>query len=54
MDATENINQEFTMELSCLLLLAISFIGVILIWLIKEDYEIKNGQKQETQHLMNT
>ncbi|RIA96071.1 major facilitator superfamily domain-containing protein [Glomus cerebriforme] len=52
MDTTENVDQEFTMELSCLLLLAISFIGMILIWLVKEDYDIKNGKEQEAQHLM--
>ncbi|CAG8552731.1 5751_t:CDS:2 [Funneliformis caledonium] len=37
MDATENVDQQFTMELSCWLLLAIVFIGIILIWLVKED-----------------
>jgi len=52
MDSTENVNQEFTMELSCWLLLAIVFIGIILIWLVKEDYEIKHVKRQKTQQLM--
>ncbi|CAI2167425.1 18016_t:CDS:2 [Funneliformis geosporum] len=37
MDTIENVNQQFTMELSCWLLLAIVFIGLILMWLVKED-----------------
>jgi len=41
------------MELSCLLLLAIVFIGIILIWLVKEDYEVKDVKQGETRHLMN-
>ena len=52
MDITENLDQEFTMELPCLLLLAVTFIGMILVWLVKEDYEV-NNVKGETRHLMN-
>ena len=37
MDATENIGQEFTMELPCLLLIAIVFMGIILLLLVKEE-----------------
>jgi hypothetical protein len=37
MDATENIDQEFTMELPCLLLIALVFIGIILLFLVKEE-----------------
>ncbi|GBC02205.1 hypothetical protein RclHR1_00450040 [Rhizophagus clarus] len=53
MDMTENNNQEFTMELPCLLLFAIAFIGIILIWLVKEDHNAKEVKERETQHLMN-
>lgn len=53
MDITENINQEFTMEMPCLLLLAIAFIGIILIWLVKEDHDVKEVKERETRHLMN-
>jgi preprotein translocase subunit YajC len=49
MDATENVGQEFTMEFSCLLLISIVFMGIILLWLIKDE----NVKEQETQQLMN-
>lgn len=53
MNITENNNQEFTMELPCLLLLAFAFIGIILIWLVKEDHDLKEFKERETQQLMN-